>query len=80
MKFNRYWERFIIVRFLNNHRLKLPKITLTYDDDLMTWLWEKIRYSLRSGRLGIRIRKLLQVDNSDHLNQFSDNVRCQKSI
>ncbi|XKL59803.1 hypothetical protein PGB90_000819 [Kerria lacca] len=56
-----------------NKLFNLPKITLTYDDDLMTWLWEKIRYSLRSGRLGIRIRKLLQVDNSDHLNQFSDN-------
>lgn len=41
----------------------------------MTWLWDKVRQSLQSGRLRIRIRKLLDVQNSDHLRQASDEVK-----
>lgn len=32
----------------------------------MTWLWDKVRHSLRNGRLRIRIRKFLEVSDSDH--------------
>lgn len=46
----------------------------SYNVRFMTWLWEKVRNSLRNGRLRIRLRKLLDVQNSDHLAQSSEDV------
>lgn len=38
----------------------------------MTWLWEKVRRSLRNGRLRIQIRKLLKIRSSDRSLRFSN--------